>query len=237
MPSKRKYGKRASRRPRKSARLAPSTAKAVKQIVRKQMSAVIESKVSDYSAEPIPAAAYYHNTPYIHDTDMFFMAQGVRDEMLNIPQNRIGDSIYVKNIQMALMITNYSTRPNLCYRITILKVKDIAVSLSNPYGHPQCGNLIMAPINTETSGLLGVVYDKTFSALAYQTANAGDQDKKFIWRHNLKVNKKVTYDNSSLAASHFTYRLYVTCYDTQSTLILTNVARFTYMRRTHFLDA
>ena len=228
---------KSGRKSKKTPKLAKSTARAVKQIVRKQMSAVIESKVSDYSTEPVPALAYYHNTPYIHDTDMFFMSQGVRDELLNTPQNRIGDSIYVKNIQLSLMITNFSTRPNLCYRITILKVKDISVSLNNPYGHPQCGNSIMAPINTEATGLLAVVYDKTFTSLAFQTANGGDQDKKFIWRHNIKVNKKITYDNSSLTASRFTYRLYVTCYDTQATLIASNVARFTYMRRTHFLDA
>jgi hypothetical protein len=95
----------------------------------------------------------------------------------------------------------------------------------------------MAPIDTELPGLKSVVYDKKFYNLAYQTAQDGNEDKKFIWEYNIKVNRKVRYDNGSSTCSSPTYRLIVTCYDSQSVAITDNVARFTYFRRTHFTDA
>lgn len=222
---------------RKPARLAPSTALAVKKIVKKQMGNVIESKHADFSNEPIPLSCYYHNVTYIHDSDVFTISQGVQDSEISNPQNRIGDTVYVKNVQFRLLITNFSTRPNLLYRITICKVKSGSVALPNPYTHPQCGNAIMAPIDTEDTNIISVAYDRVFSSLAYQTAQQGNADKKFYWKYNLKVNKKVRYDNASNVAANFTYRVFVTCYDTQGALITDNVARFTYFRRTHFLDA
>lgn len=216
----------------------------VRQYVHRQiknaLGGIVESKVLDYSTEPIPALCYYHNTPYVHDTDMFYCQQNVRDEELIGAQNRIGDSIFVKNIQLKLMITNYQTRPNLCYRITVIKVDSGNTVLpggSVIYGHPQCGNMIIAPIDTELAGLKSVVYDKKFHKLAFQTAQDGNEDKKFIWEYNIKVNRKVRYDNGSVNTFSPTYRLLVTCYDSQGTLITDNIARFTYFRRTHFMDA
>lgn len=208
--------------------------------IKNAMNKVVESKVLDYSTEPIPALCYYHNTPYVHDSDMMYCQQNVRDEELIGAQNRIGDSIYVKNIQLKLMITNFQTRPNLCYRITVIKVENGNTVLpggSVIYGHPQCGNQIMAPIDTELQGLKSVVYDKKFYNLAFQTAQDGNEDKKFIWEYNIKVNRKVRYDNGAVNTSSPTYRLIVTCYDSQGVLIADNVARFTYFRRTHFTDA
>jgi hypothetical protein len=239
--------KRARRsRPRKvyrrkaPAKLAPKTALAVKKIVKSQMSKVIEHKNLDYATEPLPALCYYHNVPYVHDSDMCYSQQGITDSELLTAQNRIGDSIFVKNIQLRLMITNFQTRPNLCYRITIIKVKNGNTSLpggSIIYGHPQSTNMMLSPIDTELEGLQAVVYDRTFNNLAYQTAQDGNEDKKFLWSYNIKVNRKIRYDNSSSSSSSPTYRLLVTCYDSQNVLITDNVARFSYFRRTHFLDA
>lgn len=218
----------------------PTVRQYVHQAIKNALNKTTESKILDYSTEPIPALCYYHNVPYQHDSDMFYCQQNVRDEELIGAQNRIGDSIYVKNVQLKLMITNYQTRPNLCYRITVIKVDNGNVVLPSGsiiYGHPQCGNQIMAPIDTELPGLKSVVYDKKFYNLAYQTAQDGNEDKKFIWEYNIKVNRKVRYDNGSSTCSSPTYRLIVTCYDSQSVAITDNVARFTYFRRTHFTDA
>jgi len=242
MPFKRnrRYKPRRAPRRKTAARLAPRTANAVKRIVKAQMANVIESKVLDYSIEPAPALCCYHNVPTILDYNMLFSAQGVTDEEITASRNRIGDSIYVKNIQLGLMITNFQTRPNLCYRISVVKVASASVTFPSGsviYGHPQCGNMMLAPIDTELPGLVSVVYDKTFYNLAFQTAQDGNEDKKFIWKHNVKVNRKVKYDNGSADPSNMTYRLILTCYDSQNVLITDNVARYTYMRRTHILDA
>jgi len=230
---KRNYGRKTNTR-------SSNLVKTVKAVVKKQMNNVIESKVGDYSTEPIPALCFYHNVPVQLDSNMFYLQQGITDEEIQASRNRIGDSIFVKNIQLSLMITNFATRPNLCYRISVVKVKNATVvfpSGSLIYGHPQCGNMIMAPIDTELEGLVAVVYDRVFNTLAYQTAQAGNADKKFIWKHSVKVNRKIRYDNASSDPSNFTYRIIVVCYDTQAAYITDNVARWTYFRRTHFLDA
>ncbi len=94
------------------------------------------------------------------------------------------------------------------------------------YGHPQCGNMMLAPIDTELPGLVSVVYDRVITQLAYQTAQSGNADKKLIWRYNVKTNHKVKYDNSSSDPSTASYRLILTAYDTQAAYITDNIARY-----------
>lgn len=243
MPFRRNYKKRAyGRRKYKSAKkaLGKSTASAVKAIVKSQMNKVIESKNLDYSLEPIPLACLYHNVPSALDDDMCYSQQGTFDEEIAIARNRVGDSIFVKNIQLKLMLTSFSTRPNCTYRITVVKTKNGSVSLpggSSIYGHPQCGNNMISPVDTELSGLSSVVYDRVINSNAFQTAQTGNTDKKFIWTYSIKVNRKIKYDNSGANSSSPSYRLFLTAYDTQGALITDNIARYTYFRRTHFLDA
>jgi len=242
MPYRRNYRKYKKRKAYKGAKrtLGKPLAKAVKSIVKSQMAKVVESKILDYSVEPIPALCCYHNVPILLDNNMFYSQQGLTDEEITASRNRVGDSIFVKNIQLSLLLTNFSTRPNLCYRISVVKVASASVTFPSGsiiYGHPQCGNMMLAPIDTELPGLVSVVYDRVFYNTAYQTAQTGTADKKFIWRHNVKVNRKVKYDNASSDPSNMTYRLILTAYDTQAAYITDNVARYTYMRRTHILDA
>lgn len=215
------------------------TEKQVKAIVKKENAKINEPKQVDYSTEPIPASCFYHNVPSILDDNMVYSQQGTFDEEISAGRNRIGDSIYCKYIDLTVMITNFQTRPNLCYRITVVQTRDSATAFPGGaaiYGHPQCGNVIIAPVDTELPGLVRVVYDKTFYSLAYQNSSTGNVDKKFIWKHRINVNRKIQYDNASSQASSNSYKLYITCYDTQASLILDNVARYSYMRRMVFLD-
>ena len=233
----RKQAKRKAPRRKSGGRLAPKTASAVKAIVKSQLQQVVETKNIDNAAEPIPLSCLYHNTPLTLETDVLYSQQGITDSMA-LTTNRIGDSMYVKGVSMALMITNFATRPNLCYRITIIKTKQGIVSgLANPYGHPLCGNSIIAPVNREERDLVSVVYDRTFTNVASGNQAGGDSDQKWIWRHYLPVNRKVKYNNSGSECASNSYRVYLTAYDTQATFITTNVARFTWFRRTHFMDA
>lgn len=235
---KRKSSKRYSRK--KSSKLAPSTARAVKRIVKSQMKQVIETKNIDNSFEPIPLLALYHNVPYILETDCLFSTQGITDSEV-LTSNRIGDSLYCTNIWMKLMLTSFSTRPNVLYRISVLKVKNgiVAGALNNPYGHPQCGNVLVAPINLENANIISVVYDRVFNSGPsgdYVVSGTGG-DKKVMWNHNVKVNRKIKYDNGQSFAANPSYRVYLTAYDTQGAFITDNIARFTWFRRTHFMDA
>jgi len=238
---RKKYNKRYGRKKYGGKKkISKPLATAVKKIVKRQMAKVIESKIGDYSLEPIPAAALYHNSPVILDNNMLYMQQGIKDEELSSSFNRIGDAVYSKYIQLSLLLTNFSTRPNLLYRISVIKVANGATTFPSGsiiYGHPQCGNMMIAPIDLELPGLVSVVYDRVLTHTAYQTASSGDADKKQIWRYTVKTNHKVKYDNGSSDPSTCTYRMVLTAYDTQATLTTSNVARYTYFRRHHFTDA
>jgi hypothetical protein len=240
MPYKRFQRKRRAPRRKSAARLAPRTAQAVKKIVKAQMTKVVENKIGDYSIEPIPALCLYHNVPFIVDNNMLYTQQGITDEEIQSSRNRIGDRLYSKHIQLSLLLTNFSTRPNLLYRITVIKVANDATTFPSGsiiYGHPQCGNMMLAPIDVELPGLVSVVYDRVLTSTAFQTAQTGTADKKHLWRYNVKTQHKVKYDNSASGPSSCSYRCILTAYDTQAAYITDNVARFTYMRRHHFTDA
>lgn len=232
---KKPYKARRTRYAKTKARQSALVAQ-VKKIVQREANKTMEGKIGDYSTEPMPLSCYYHNVPYVHDTDMLYCAQGTTDEEIALARNRIGDSIYCKHIDLALMITNFQTRPNLVYRITVIKTKQGATSLPNPFGHPQCGNSIISPVDTELPGIVSVVYDRVFDSRAFQTAQDGNEDKKFIWKYRVKVNRKIRYDNGNQNSSSNSYQLWVTCYDSQAVLITDNVARFSYMRRMTFID-
>lgn len=237
---KRKSGRSGYSKKRKSTKLAPSTARAVKKIVKRQMAQVIERKIGDYSIEPIPALCLYHNVPSVLDSNMFYCQQGITDEEIGASRNRIGDSIYSNNIQLTLLLTNFATRPNLLYRITVVKIANSTTTFpggSIIYGHPQCGNMMIAPIDTELPGLVSVVYDRVITSLSHDTAQTGTSDRKLIWRYNVKTKHRVKYDNGSSDPSTCNYRIILTAYDTQASYITDNVARYTYMRRHHFMDA
>jgi len=171
---------------------------------------------------------------------MFYLQQGVKDEEIQSSYNRIGDAVYSKNVQLTLLLTAFATRPNLMFRISVVKVANATTTFPSGsiiYGHPQCGNMMIAPIDRELPGLVSVVYDRVITSLAFQTAQSGNADKKLIWRYNFKTNHKVKYDNGATDPSSSTYRIILTAYDTQANYITDNVARYTYMRRHHFMDA
>lgn len=232
--SRSKYSKKSKR----SSKLAPSTARAVKLIVKSQMSKVIESKILDNWLEPSQPFTLYHNVPYVLENDVFFATQGITDTE-SAPSNRIGDSIYARNVQMKLLATCFNTRPNTQFRLTIVKTKSGGSGLTNPWQHPNCNNILLCPVDTENPEIVSVVYDQVLTPIQTGPGNIGasGQDKKIFFRYNLPVNRKIKYDNNAGNCNSHSYKVFIGAYDTQATTTFDNVARFSWFRRTHFLDA
>lgn len=241
MPYRRKYRKR-SYNPRKykkaKAQLGKPMAKAVKAIVKSQMSKVVESKILDNWLEPSQPFTLYHNVPYVIENDLFFAQQGVTDTE-STPTNRLGDSIFAKNVQMKLLCTCFNTRANTQFRLTIVKTKSGASGLSNPWTHPNCNNILLCPVDTENPEIVSVVYDQvlTPSQSGPGAVGSSGQDKKLFFRYNLQVNRKIKYDNNNGNCGSHSYKVFIGAYDTQASSITDNIARFSWFRRTHFLDA
>lgn len=241
MPYRRRYKKRNyKRKAYKGAKktLGKSTARAVKAIVKSQMSKVIESKILDNWLEPSQPFTLYHNVPYALENDLFFAQQGITDTE-STPTNRLGDSIFAKNVQMKLLATCFNTRTNTQFRFTIVKTKSGGSSLSNPWQHPNCNNILLCPVDTENPEIVAVMYDTVLTPSQSGPGNIGSsgQDKKIFFRYNLKVNRKIKYDNNAGNCNSHSYKVFIGAYDTQASSSLDNIARFSWFRRTHFLDA
>jgi len=232
--------KRGRKRAYKSAKrtLGKPMAKAVKKIVMSQMKQVVETKILDNWVEPSQPLTLYHNVPYVIENDLFFAQQGYGD-IENLPQNRLGDSIYVKNVYMAFLMTCFNTRPNTQFRLTIVKTKSGSAGLTNPWQHPLVNNILLCPVDIEQPDIVSVVYDRVFTPpqTGPGTTGASGQDKKIFFRYKLPVNRKVKYDNNVGNTGSHSYKVFIGAYDTQATSSTDNVARFSFFRRTHFLDA
>lgn len=225
---------------RKSKGLTISQAIAVKRIAKSQMNRVIETKRGDYIYEPAPADCCYHNVWKALDTNALFVSQGVGDsETLGAP-NRIGDAVYARNLNMRCLFTSFADRPNMYLRILILRVKS-GTTVNNPTAHPQLNNNLINIVNTENANIVGIDYDETFSI--QQNVNIPNalgyiqRDVKFFWKYNLRISKKIKYQEGSGDPQNWTYRVFALYYDTQAALQTDNVARFSYGRQFYFQDA
>lgn len=230
--------RRAPLRRKAPARLASKTALAVKKIVKSQMGKVIETKHADYMFEPIPLSCFYHNVWYNFEGDPFTVNQGVQDSEFLNPNNRIGDSVYVKGVQLKILFTNFNNWPNNQIRVLVLKCKAGTAIISNPTDHPQLGNNLIAPVNIEDARIRSVVYDRTFTVMSTDgSVSVNGIDKTWLWKHYIKVNKKIKYDDAGASSGNDVYRVYALMYSTQGTFTTTNIGRFSYYRRTYFQDA
>lgn len=210
----------------------------VKKIVMNQMKKVVESKIIDNFVQPSQPLTLYHNVPYVIENDLFFCQQGYGD-VEDVPQNRIGDNIYVKSVYMSFLLTCFNTRPNTQFRLTIVKTKTGAAAITNPWQHPLVNNILLCPVDLEHPDIVSVVYDRVFTPeqSGPGTTGASGQDKKIFFKYNLKVNRKVKYDNNTGNTGSNSYKVFIGAYDTQASLSSDNIARFSFFRRTHFLDA
>jgi len=240
-PMRRMYRRKAS------ARLAPKTAIAVRKIVKSQMNQVVETKAVDYITEAI---ILNHNTPQTIDNDLFYSSHGVADYTGSQASvgtsfgNRIGDSIYAKAASLKMFFDQYNDRPNLVFRITVLRIKagaNIITPASNAFAHPQTTNYLMAPVDTENNLLYHpapVVMDRRFT-VNYGTSITPPAKSCHTFRQFfVKVNKKLKFNsNQPNTVGPFAIQVILTAYDSYGSLITDNVCRVMYSRRAWYQDA
>lgn len=236
--NRKKYNRRTGKKKYGGRKISKPIARTVKKIVMSQMKKVVESKIIDNFVQPSQPLTLYHNVPYVIENDLFFCQQGYGD-VEDLPQNRIGDNIYVKNVYMAFLMTCFNTRPNTQFRLTIVKTKTGSAAITNPWQHPLVNNILLCPVDLEQPDIVSVVYDRVFTPpqTGPGTTGASGQDKKIFFKYTLKVNRKIKYDNNVGNCGSHSYKVFIGAYDTQATTTLDNVARFSFFRRTHFLDA
>ena len=165
------------------------------------------------------------------------MFQGTSDSETLNPINRLGDSIYVKNVSFTISLESFNTYSTLQYRFVVLKLKAGATMPINITAHPQAINNLIAPIKREEPALASVVMDRHGWMINHgQTSGGGGDGERQLIRVTIPINKKIKYNEGSAASGSYVYAPYILMFDRQNTVGLP-VCGFQYFRRTSFQDS
>ncbi len=212
---------------KKSYALSKAQRKAVKEIANNVAHAMPERKKFGFQAENIQL---FHNKPD-YDAAWLSCKQGTADpENLATRLARIGDEIYLQNVNIRLWLSNKNDRPNVMYKATLFWY-DATVSLSDTYCYFTQTNKMLDRINTEN---VGIIDQKTlFSGPSYATGVASDpgsaKEHSYLMTLNGSwKNKKITYDEGGSVPRFRDIGLCVVCYDSFGTLQTDNIATYAY---------
>lgn len=233
-----RYTKAKKSAPKKTIKkLAPTTALAVKQIVKSQMKQVIETKINDYYFTPLGnLTSIFHNIWYRLEDDPFFLFQGTSDSEVSGPTNRVGDSVYAKSVHFQLNLSSSPSFSTMQYRFVVLKLKAGATMPSNITDHPQSPNCLMNPIDREQQALMSVLHDsKGYLINNAQTAGGGNDGSRKLISVNIPVNKRLKYDGNSGNNNSFRIIPYIMVFGRLGDTGFN--CNFEYFRRSYFQDA
>ncbi len=212
---------------KKSSALTKAQRKAVKEIANTVAHAMPERKRFGFQAENIQL---FHNKPD-YDAAWLSCKQGTADpENLTTRLARVGDEIYLQNVNIRLWLSNKNDRPNVMYKATLFWY-DATVSLSDTYVYFTQTNKMLDRINTEN---VGIIDQKTlFSGSSYTTGVASDpgsaKEHSYLMTLNGSwKNKKITYDEGGSVPRFRDIGLCVVCYDAFGTLQTDNIATYAY---------
>lgn len=212
---------------KKSTALTKAQRKAVKQIANTVAHAMPERKRFGFQAENIQL---FHNKPD-YDAAWLSCKQGTADpENLSTRLARIGDEIYLQNVNIRLWLSNKNDRPNVMYKATLFWY-DATVSLSDAYVYFTQTNKMLDRLNTEN---IGIIDQKTlFSGPSYTTGVASDpgsaKEHSYLMTLNGSwKNKKITYDEGGAVPRFRDIGLCLVAYDAFGTLQTDNIASYAY---------
>jgi len=257
--SKRKP-KIAGRKPRR--KIAKSTKlKTVKTLIKKALSKEIEIKKSCATfSDGIEVA---HNSYVIVDTSLLQTTQGTQDPAAGASNNRVGDQITYKGIQIKMMLELNERYSDVTYRIFLVKSArgDNPVT-SGAFWNGLSGNKMLDTVNTERYTVLFQKYGKIRAGnFGGQTSSGGvllggglfdvggtnvnlysRQTKIISFNLSPKIMKisKITYDAAGNVQKFFDYTMFIYAYSNYSTseALGFNILRVNdYIRTMYYTDA
>lgn len=247
------YGKRWNRwrnrrmpvRPKaRRSRAVPT--KTIKAIARSVVMKTAETKVSEYGQENVQL---YHNVLHKVENNTLFTTQGVTDgDNPGVAEMRIGDMIYAKKLWFKFQLFNKQDRPNLHYRIMIVRSQTDRTGNAPtlppdfvPESIPGNGNLLFTSSNDES---YTIVWDRTYRLEATNSVESGVVAPSYHETSRIininyfipKNQQKIIYHDGGSVPKKYVYIPYVVAYDSYGTLTTDNVASYAYTRKAYFKD-
>lgn len=207
-------------------------------IARKQALKVAESKVSIL----MPKKELFHNKPWYVPIDL----QGGLGFLGNIIQGtadpndgtqpalaRIGDEIYLQNINVRCWLSNKLDRPNVMYRLVLFKYVS-GITLTDQEVYFTQTNKMLDRYNTEAIKILATKMVKSTDNYA-----VSENEKSYFTVLNYKPRggyEKIKYNENASVPKMWDIGMAIVCYDATGTLQTDNIASAYLNVETKFKD-
>lgn len=190
------------------------------------------------------SVSLYHNVSNRISGNLMFTRQGTTDNPggvagTTLPTNlvRIGDEIQPISLDLYLQFRQPSDRPNVTFKVFILKFPGNAVPPTFIPFKSITGNVMLDPIDTEKCSIVRI---KQFKHMDNYYSGAGTTPKETNFFKFMRLTfpkTKYKYGGDDLSLGHsYNLAMYVACYDTLGTLISDNIASFQWSSVLKFKD-
>lgn len=217
----------------------------VANIAKKVLMKTAETKVAENAVENVQL---YHNVLQKFENNSLYTTQGTTDgDTYNVAEQRVGDMIQLQKIWWRIQLFNKSDRPNLHYRILIVRQQTDRTGTYEPSLPADFeletlsgnGNLLFASSSQERATVL---IDRTValnSPNGWADGLDNHREVSKIININYKVpqsHQKVLYHDGGSVPKKYIYQLYIVPYDAYGTLTTDNVASYAALRKCYFKD-
>ncbi len=150
---------------------------------------------------------------------------------------RIGNDIFVKDVQVRLWLSNKLDRPNVIYRIVALFAPQTSASTIPSFStvFPNGSNCLNC---FQEQSIYTIVYDRVLNPMGAgsltQYGTGTQKERSFTHELSVPINKVVSYTGTQTAISSM--YVFVVCYDTYGSLATDNIASYAYGSRIRFKD-
>lgn len=221
--------------PRKSKRtsselrgLSKNQQKSVKKIALKTIRSKQEKKSFGTLAENVQL---YHNKPIYHE-NILINQQGVEDPAVGASNLvRVGDEIYLKNVNMRFWLSNKLDRPNVMYKAYMFWYQ-AGTTLTDAIVFETQTNKMLDRLNLEKVSLID---SKTiFSGASYENGTEKHEHSYLMTLNGNWKGKKIIYENAGTTPKDKQIGVALVCYDAYGTLQTDNIASHAYNVKVSF---
>lgn len=225
---KRTYRKQPYKKP-KTSRVSSKT------IARIAKNVVLKTAETKYHFVQTENQQLFHNTRALVNGNLLYTAQGDGDN------ERIGDEVIAKGISMKLWVSNKNDRPNVTYRLIIVRCPYDLIPGSYSVLKGESGNCIIDAVNTN---IYTVVKQKFFKipgqTSAFDNVNFVKREMSKaiqLWIPLKKQKIKYRSDSGVLPKNErYCLQAYLYAYDAFGTLVTDNIASYAMHHRFYFVD-
>ncbi len=222
---------RVKRKHRKRSALTKKQKSEVKTLAKNTLMKTAENKKFGFIEENLQL---YHNKPY-YLANWLSCKEGTADDDDTQAGRlvRIGDEIYLRNINIRLWLSNKADRPNVMYKAYLFWY-DAPSTLTDALCFFTQTNKMLDRINNER---ISIIDSKTiFPGENFSVTPTLREHSYLCTLNGSWKGKKITYDEGGAVPKKRDIGLLVVCYDAFGTLQTDNIASFAYNGFVTFAD-